>query len=109
MPRKSKTQQESGFMRSFWDECVTLQEEYVASVGLYAYPTKRPGVWRFKLVFTPMMNDLENVLGDHSLSFDYPAAENRTLSGALWDSSMKLVDMIDEGGLKSALRRKSSG
>jgi hypothetical protein len=109
MPRKTKTEQEANFMRSFWEEAITLQQEYAAAVGLHAYPTKRPGVWRFSLVFTPLIEDRENPLGDHAIRIEYPNGGNQSLAGALWDLSMKLTNQVDEMGLTSATRKKSGG
>lgn len=109
MPRKTKTEQELGFMRSFWDEVRTLQADYAAAVGLYAYPTDRPSVWSFRLVFTPLVENVENPVGSAAVQFIFPTAANQSLAGALWDQSMKLTELVASGHEPRAPRKKSWG
>jgi len=96
MPRPSKTDQELGFFDSFWRECRTLQADHAASVSLFAYPTDRPGVWRFRLVFTPLTATEENYLGSSSITFDWPNASNQSLAGAMWHYSMQLSRQVTD-------------
>lgn len=96
MPRRTKLEQEQGFMRSFWDEVRTMQADYAASVGLYAYPTDRPSVWSFRLVFTPLVESAGNSVGSAAVQFMYPVSENVSLAGVLWNQSMKLAALVAE-------------
>lgn len=109
MPRRTKTEQEWGYMRSFWDEVRTLQADYAASVGLYAHPTNRPGVWSYRLVFTPLVDDKENPLGSAAVQFEYPSGTPQTLAAALWAQSMKLTELVaTEAQLKRPRRIKGA-
>jgi len=109
MARKTKTEQEQGYMRSFWDEVRTLQADYTASVGLYSYPTDRPGVWSFRLVFTPLVVDAENPVGSAAVQFQYPVAQNVSLAGYLWNQSMKLTELVvNDYGTRKVPRRSRS-
>lgn len=94
MPRKTKTAEEAGFMRSFWDECRTLQADYTAAVGMFSIPTGQPGVWQFRITFTPLLEDHENWVGTHSVAVLFPNATTQTLAFALWDASRKLADQV---------------
>lgn len=96
MPRRTKTEQELGYMRSFWDECRMMQADYISSVGLFAYPTSKPGVWSFRLVFTPLENDAANHFGSSAVQFEYPNSTIQSLAGALWTWSMKLHSQVTD-------------
>lgn len=94
MPRPSKTEQELGYLRSFWNEVRALQSDYAAAVGLYAYPTERPGVWSYRLVFTPLVDNAYNHVGSAAVQFLYPNGESQSFAGALWRQSMKLTELV---------------
>ncbi len=96
MPRRTKQEQEQGFMRSFWDEVRMLQADYGAAVGLYAYPTERPSVWSFRLVFTPLIESAENPVGSAAVQFIFPTASNTPLAATLWVQAMKLTQVVIE-------------
>ena len=96
MARKTKTEQELGYLRSFWEECRTLQADYAAAIGLYAYPTDRPGVWSYRLVFTPLLESAENSVGSAAVQFQFPGPQVASFAGTLWNQSMKLTDIVVE-------------
>jgi len=78
-------------------------------VNLNGQPTARPGVWRFRLEFTPLLESAQNVLGSNAVAIEFPNGGNASLSGALWDASIKLCNQVDEFGLKLATRVKQVG
>lgn len=96
MPRPSKTEQELGYLRSFWNEVRTLQVDYAAAVGLYAYPTDKPGIWSYRLVFTPLLDNAENLVGSAAVQFQFPNSAAMSLAGCLWNNSMKLTELVAE-------------
>jgi hypothetical protein len=94
MPRPNKTEQEHGYLMAFWKELKTLEADYVGSTAMFTFATHRPGVFTFRIVFTPMVGEGENYLGQQAVSFDYPTSQTQTLAGALWSASMKLTTLI---------------
>lgn len=98
MARPSKTEQELGFLRSFWDECRMMEADYHAVVTVYCGTTGRPGVLRFRIVFTPMLDTVEQPLGSQAIVFDFPSSSQYTLAGALWQHASKLHTMVMDSG-----------
>lgn len=94
MPRRTNQEQERGYLRSFWDQVRVLQADHAAAISLFAYPTDRPGVWNWRLVFTPIVENAENPVGSAAVQFVFPTAENVGLAGYLWNQSMKLADVV---------------
>jgi hypothetical protein len=96
MARPSKTQQEMGYVRDWWQEVRVLEAEHHGQVSMFVTATQRPGVMQFRLVFTPLMDGMENGLGVQALDFTYPNAEQSTLAGFLWRKCMSLSRMVME-------------
>jgi len=94
MPRPSKTEQEHGYLMSFWKELKTLEADYVGSVAIFTFPTSKPSVFTFRIVFTPMLGEGENYFGQQAVSFSFPSSSTQTLAGALWSASMKLTTLV---------------
>lgn len=109
MPRPSKTDQELGFADSFWRECRTLQADHAAAVSMFAYPTDRPGVWRYRIVFTPLTGQEENLLGGSSVTFDWPNGNNQSLAGAFWHYSRQLTRTVTDSLPATKPRPKQKG
>lgn len=96
MARPTKTDQERGYMRSFWQELKTLEADYVGITTVSAYGSPRPGVFIFRVSFTPILTTAENPLGAAAVQIEYPNGSTQTLAGALWSASMKLTTMVYE-------------
>ena len=96
MARPSKTEQEQGYIRDFWNEIRVLEAEYHGEVQLWLFPTARPGVFQCRMTFTPLMNSVENRLGVVGLTFAYPNAEQSTFAGFLWRKAIALSRMVAE-------------
>jgi len=95
MARKSKTEQEQGYLRSYWDEVRELEADYrgVVLVSLEAGP--RPGILRFRMSFTPMIGHVENGMGSSMYQFEFPNAQTGTLAAALWSGVLKLMALVE--------------
>ena len=95
MARKSKSEQEQGYLRNYWDELREMEADYrgVALCSVEASP--RPGVLRFRMSFTPMLGSAENGVGASMYQFEYPNAQNGTLAAALWAGSLKLLALVE--------------
>lgn len=96
MSRPSKTEQEQGYIRDWWHEVRVIEAEYHGTVTLYVVPLGRPGVWQYRMVFTPLMDGQPNGMGIVALTFVYPNAEQSTLAGFLWRKAIALARMVDE-------------
>jgi len=92
--RKSKTDQEIGYIRMFWEECRAIEADYFGAVSLGGDPQNRTGIIRFKLTFTPIGEGRAGVKGSHSVAVEFPGASIQTLAGTLWSASMKLHDLV---------------
>lgn len=109
MPRKTKTEQELGYIRSFWDEIRTLSADYSAVVSMFVEATGRPGVLKFRLIFTPLVEREENHLGSAAVQFEYPNGSVQTLAGALWTQAIKLQQVVADAREGHATRQINGG
>jgi hypothetical protein len=104
MSRPTKTDQERGYLRSFWTEIRTLEADYVGSVTIQAYASARPGVFVFRVTFVPFLHEEANPLGTSSVQVEYPNGATQTMAGALWAASMKLTTLVYEDAEKRGAR-----
>lgn len=96
MARPNKTDQERGYMMSFWKELKVLEADYVGVTTVTAFALPRPGVVSFRIAFTPLLTEQENPLGSAAVQVEYPNGSTQTLAGALWSASMKLTTLVYE-------------
>jgi len=96
MARPSKTDQEMGYVKDFWNEVRTIEAQHHGIVSMNIYPVPRPGVFQIQLSFTPLMGGIENGLGVTSIVCSYPNAEQSTLAGFLWRKAISLGRMVEE-------------
>lgn len=96
MPRKSKFDQDAGYMRSYWDELQEAELDYGAIISLMVHPSKRPGVFIFRMVAAATARNPEEDWGTVAVQFEYPTANNQSLPGALWMYAEKLHNQIHE-------------
>ena len=94
MPRPSKTEQEQGFFRDYWTEVRTIEADYHGMVSMAVNATGRPGVMVFRMVFTPLIGQVENGLGSSAVEFTYPNVEQTTLAAFLWRKAMALHRIV---------------
>lgn len=97
MARPSKTEQEIGYLRSFWEEVREIEADFGGAVTIFAVATKRVGVINLRLVFVPLLSDAENPLASHAYSFNFPNAGATSFAGSLWDGALKLRDLVTDG------------
>jgi len=109
MARPSKTDQELGAVRDCWTELRTIEAEYHGETQLWCVPTARPGVFSYRMIFTPLMGGIEDHMGMVALSFQYPNAEQSTLASFLWRKAISLGRMVAEQSEASAARGKKRG
>lgn len=109
MARPSKTDQELGAMRDFWNEVRTLEADHHGMFTMLVSPVGRPGIFKFTMVFTPLMEGQPNGLSSHSMEFTFPNVEESALAGMLWRKSIRLGWMVREAAEKRAHDRKPGG
>jgi len=103
MPRPSKTEQEMGYLRDFWNEVRQTEAEYHGMFEMHVVPTARPGVMQYRMTFTPLLNGEKNGLGVVALTFGYPNVEQSTYAGFMWRKAITLSRMVEEA--KGMLKR----
>lgn len=96
MARPSKTEQEMGYLRDWWNELRVIEAEYHGVVTIYSGASPRPGVMHHRMVFTPILGGMENGLGTVALEFLYPNVEQSTYAGFMWRKAITLARMIEE-------------
>lgn len=96
-------------MKDFWLEVRAMEADYQGMFSMFTNPTNRPGVFRFTMVFTPLMEGMANTLGTHSLDFSYPNAEQSSLAGFLWRKAIALSRMVREASEQRAGHRIIGG
>jgi hypothetical protein len=95
MARKSKTEQEQGYLRSYWDEIREMEHDFVGVVTCSTEATPRPGVLRIRLSFTPFAGDQYNSLGVSTVVLEFPNAQQGTLASTMWAASLKLLQLVE--------------
>lgn len=105
MPRKSKDQIDREAMRDLWDELRELNVDYGAVVNLTFYPSKRAGIFVFRMTAVPIDPFEFEIVGTQAIQFEFPSPLMQSLSGALWSYSMKLTQQYEEAYKRSAPRR----
>lgn len=96
MARPSKTDQERGYLSAFWKEIRMMEADFGGIVTISANPSPRPGIFIFRLGFTPIYGELNNPLGTQAYSTEFPNGAAQTLAGALWAAAMKLTGQVSE-------------
>lgn len=96
MGRPSKTAQEEGYVRSFWEEVRSIEADFQGVAMVTLVPSRRTGVVVVRIAFTPFFDTADNPLGSHALQIEYPNGSTQTLAGALWSAAMKLYATVSE-------------
>lgn len=108
MPRPSKTEQEAGYLKDFWEEVRTMEADYHGMWSMSVRPSNRPGVMVYRMVFTPLVMDELNPLGVETLEFSYPNAEQSTYAGFMWRKAISLSRQV-AGATETARNRHKNG
>lgn len=94
MPRKSKTQVEDGYLRSFWEEIADIEREYNAVVTVTLYATTQRGVFTVEIRALEMGVLDGNEPVSHSITKRLPDGGSLPFAGALWHIANRLNDMV---------------
>jgi hypothetical protein len=101
MARKSKTEQEQGYLRSYWDEIREMEHDFMGVATCSMEGTPRPGVLRIRLSFTPFAGDEYNSLGVSTVVLEYPNAQQGSLASTLWAASLKLLQLVESAKFRA--------
>jgi len=96
MARRSKTEQEQGYVRNYWDEVREMEADYRGVVLCAVECGPRPGVLRFRLSFTPLLLGEDNHMGSVMYQFEFPNAGVQSFAGAFWAASLKLLALVEQ-------------
>lgn len=96
MPRPTKTEQETGYLRSFWDEVRELEADFNGSVTVYETASKRPGILSVRLVFTQAVGRKDNPLSTCAYTYTFPSAANQTYAASKWVAARALRQAVED-------------
>lgn len=91
---------------TLWRELKTMEADYGALTSILAQPTGRPGVFAFRLEFTPLVGNAAEVVGRQALVIEFPGPASQTLAGALWSASAKLARQVADAYHEARAARK---
>jgi hypothetical protein len=109
MARPSKTEQEMGYLKDFWEEVRTMEADYHGMWSMSVRPSNRPGVMIHVMSLTPLMMNELNPMGVETIEFSYPNAEQSTYSGFLWRKAIALGRQVAGSAETARNRRKNGG
>lgn len=95
MPRKSKTAEEEGLIRTFWDEAVMMETEVRRLVLVTIIPTARKGVISVQVSATAIESDSDGVIRSDKISQIFPNATSVSFAGFLWSMAQRLREQIE--------------
>jgi hypothetical protein len=95
-------------MRSFWDEVREMNVDFGVVFSMYVHPSKRPGVFVFRLVAVPTDSSGNTEMGTCTLQFEHPAVQMQSLPAALWMYSRHLYELCGKAH-QDAATRKTNG
>jgi len=94
MPRKTKTDEEVGYLRAFWDEVREMEADFNGAVSIQELPSKRPGVLEIHLSFTQAVGTLDNPLSQAKYKYTFPTALNQTYAASKWVAARALRQVV---------------
>jgi hypothetical protein len=94
MPRKSKTDQEQGWMRSIWGEFDEIGRDYAARAKIEIVPTVHRGVFHVTISATVPDPDGGQVGRTFATQLRYPTAENVLFLPWLWNQARKIGEWV---------------
>lgn len=97
MPRKSKTDEEIGFMRTAWEELEEQAVEYRFKTDLYITPTISRGVWHVTITGESMELDGKgHPVWRERVQYRWPNGFATTFAGELWAKLHKFTEQCAE-------------
>lgn len=96
MPSKTKTEQEQGFLRSFWDEIKEMEADFDGVVTVTETASKRPGVLEIHLSFTQNEGPLDSPVSQAKVKYTFPSALNQTYAASKWMAARSLCQVVQD-------------
>lgn len=93
-------------MKDFWLEVRTMESAFTGAFSMFVSATNRPGVFSFRMVFTPLLQGEENGMGVVAIEFAYPNVERSSLASVLWRKAISLGRMYDQKLLDERPKRR---
>lgn len=108
MPRPSKTEQERGFLRAFWDEVREIEADFSGVVYVREQAQPRPGVLHIEIEFVQVVGEEGNLLNTCKYTYLYPNSMLHTYAASKWLAARALRQMVEEAvaALPKAKRKK---
>jgi len=108
VPRRSKTDQELGYVDAFWREVKTFQAAYGVAFQMEVHLSERPGVLVFRLTSTSLLSADGESMGKDAVQFEFPNSSVQSLAGAIWLYSVKLHNLVTERDERKPRRRSKA-
>jgi len=96
VPRPSKTEQEVGFIRAFWDEVREMEADYNGYVHVTEIASKRPGVLDITLTFEQVVGEDNNLLDTCRYKYLYPNSMLHTYGASKWIAARALRQLVED-------------
>jgi hypothetical protein len=106
MPKPTKTEQERGFIRSFWDELREIEADFMGIAQVFEYTSKRPGVLEIALAFDKEIGPDDEPMGRQMYKYEFPNSSNQTYAASKWIAARALRQMVEEAVSKRPVRKK---
>jgi len=106
MPRPSRTEQEVGFLRSFWDEAREIEADFNGTVTVTETTARRPGVLEIEVKFVQLVGDEENLLDTCRYVYQYPNSMLHTYSASKWLAARALRQLVEDSAAARPKGRK---
>jgi len=94
MPRKSKTDQEIGYLRAMWEELDDIEREYGRVLIVSVIKTNQKGVFNFRISATSADDTASEVPRTDTIQQRFPEARTTTLAGFWWSLAQRLNDQV---------------
>lgn len=109
MPKKPWTDQEVGFMRSFWDEVMELQDDFNGKVLVHEKMSRRPGVLEIRLEFYVDDGLDQALLSACAYQYTFPSSANSTYAASKWIAARALRQTVEDAAASLEKPRQRKG
>lgn len=95
MPRRSRTDQELGFLRLAWDEVEDMERQHGCAVVVTLSATTQKGVFVGRASAMRLDDTSDGTPRTDVIQQRFPTGTHQSLGGWLWDLLRRLNDLVD--------------
>jgi len=93
MPKRSNRDQETGFIRSYWDEIMEMEADLNGAVTIAETASKRPGVLDITLSFVQAVGTVDAPISQCKYKYTFPSAREQTYAASKWVAARALREV----------------